>query len=285
MLLNKKLQQAAFRDLQESKHWLSLYGHGATLYKYDNFTLIWMLIKPLPEDTGRSPAGITSVQVQDYICAQAQALLLCPEPERFISFMAVFRRRYQDDFEKIMDARPLVKRIIALIDSLRTPNWQRNPHRQPTELPSTLKHRLWLLPYPKADSPDPEQCNSFAQALTEFVAENSGPGKTYHDALPEVKEAAERTSKDFQAEVACLLGTLKESMGTADLLCLEIAEKLFTIAGPPINEAVIEKSREIIESWTSSENEWIRKKGMCLLDTKDAFFNRKRESSSLTARI
>jgi hypothetical protein len=74
-------------------------------------------------------------------------------------------------------------------------------------------------------------------------------GNAYHEDLPEIHDAAFRVVPGRWAEVACLLGCLKDEMTLVVLLCVGIAKELFIKVPQVKSTSLIEPSREVIESW------------------------------------
>jgi hypothetical protein len=256
-ILSDKLEDPTLRDLPEVKHWLS---HRPYIASYDGFDLTSLLCTSwqFPK------SSITVTQIQTHVFEQAKLLLLTNKLSAFDMFMITFQpSRYTstiDSPDSLKNAKPVLQRIISLIDSLRTPEWQRNHKRQPEILPQTLKYELWLLTYPTADAEEVE-LSTFAEAVRRFVREISQPGKVYHEELPEIHAAVKKVLPVHRAQVACLLGSLREELGLVDLLCVEIAKALFVSATLPKDESVIEDSRTVIRSWMECADEGVRRKG------------------------
>jgi len=275
-MLNDKLKDPTLRDLPEVKHWLSLYGHGPSINCYDGFNLTSLL----RQDWLFPQSSITVTLIQNQVFEQAKLLLLTNNPTAFDMFINTFQpNRYPgtiDTKDWLKNAKPVLQRIISLIDSLRTPEWQRNRKRQPEVLPQTLKYKLWLLPYPTADAEEAE-FSTFVEAVRGFVSEISQPGKAYHEELPKIHAAVQRVVLVHRAKVACLLGALKGELGLVDLLCVEIANVLFVTDTVPKKEGVFEDSKRVVQSWMECVNEGVRKKGVELPKGKGPFLDKMRE--------
>lgn len=140
-ILSDKLQDPTLRDLPEVKHWLSLYGHRRYFASYDGFDLTSLLCTSwlFPK------SSITVTQIQTHVFEQAKLLLLTNKPSEFDMFIITFQpSRYTSTIDcpdSLKNAKPVLQRIISLIDSLRTPEWQRNHKRQPEILPPDAEVR------------------------------------------------------------------------------------------------------------------------------------------------
>jgi hypothetical protein len=200
--------------------------------------------------------------------AQARMLILeYPDAAYFERFMGAIK--YSDTNGLLNSkSKALIETIITFVDSLRTLEWQRNPKRRPSILPTTLKYRLWLLPYPPPSLSNKEHstddARKFAHAIVPFVREICANGEPYHETLPIVRSAAAQLDGHYRAEVACQLGALKSPLTLDKRLCIEIAEWLFLNAELPRDQIIVRKSRDVIMSWQQSEVESLRMKGRSL---------------------
>lgn len=267
--LNKKLQDPVLRQLPEVKHWLSLYGHSPDINNYNSFNLTTLLRQDWPYPN----SSITVSQIQDHLFEHAKLLLSINQPTAFENFIKSFQPYSWgtiDSADRLKNAKPVLQRIISLIDSLRTPEWQRNPNRQPEVLPQTLKYRLWLLPYPGADAGE-EKIIAFADAVRGFVEEITEPWKLYHEELPLIHSAVKELLPVHRPKVACLIGTLKDELDLGDLLCVEIAKALFVTVTMKIDGSLVEESRAVVKGWMEGENEVVRRKGIELSRSKGLF--------------
>lgn len=252
--LNKKLlKDPNLRDHPETKHWLSLYGRGPDIFYTDGFNMVFSILRK-PWNV-HHPEGTTVPQVQHHVFEQAKALLSLGQLSEFENFMRAFEPSgtiVKADW--LQNARPVLERIIMLVDSLRTPSWQRNPHRTPTVLPQMLKYKLLLLPYTNTIT--------YAVGLREYVKMICRGGNAYHEYLPVINYSVLRIDYGRRAHLACLLGDVSngEEMDLVDLLCVGIARDLFRAANMPQNPNAIEISRNVLASWKTSVQESVRDK-------------------------
>jgi hypothetical protein len=177
---------------------------------------------------------------------------------------------YQPSRDKegwLANGRWVLERIIERIDSLRTTAWQQDPHRQPAVLPPTFNLRLWLLSYPCCPSTTAsvsDKCKMFAEELSAMVDKIVVRGMTYHEDLQHLLNAASQCPQEYQASVACHLGSLPATpspIDTAVLLRVELAERLFQSAKPPRDE-VHEAAKDVLRSWRENKCEEIRMRGL-----------------------
>ena len=264
-------------DLRASnagRHWLSMYGNGTNAYRHGQFSLA----KTLCREWKRSKVlnGIQILQVQRSVLEQAESLLKLSD-HSFNEWTTFVRdlepplginHRDEDKEAWVTNAKPVLERIIAGIDSLRTSAWQRDQQREPTVLPPTVPLRLWLLSYPclpSASATDiDDKCKVFAEELSVFVDEILARGTAYHEDLQHVLAAASRAQSEHKAWIACQLGSVPRAsspISSATLLRVELAERLFKGAKPPRESAGRDAVKEILALWTGSECEEIRMKG------------------------
>jgi hypothetical protein len=89
-------------------------------------------------------------------------------------------------------------------------------------------------------------------------------GMTYHEDLQHLLNAASKCPQEYQASVACHLGSLPaapSSIDTAVLLRVELAERLFQSAKPPRDEVPV-AAKGVLSSWRESQCEEIRMRGL-----------------------
>ena len=105
----------------------------------------------------------------------------------------------------------------------------------------------------------------FAEELPAVVDEIVVRGITYHEDLQHLQNATSKCPQEYQASVACHLGSLPAApspIDTAVLLRVELAERLFQSAKPPRDEEVREAAKDVLSSWRESQCEEIRMKGL-----------------------
>lgn len=143
--LNKKLEAPEYRDLQETKHWLSMFGQAPFRHYYQPFELLSALFRiKCYGGPSTDPNCITISQVENLAYSQAQALIYYPDPSQFVLFVSPLKPYPVDPYLRSQSAKKLLQRIVTFINTLRTPAWQLNQTRNPDVLPDTLKYRICL---------------------------------------------------------------------------------------------------------------------------------------------
>ncbi|KAF2434473.1 hypothetical protein EJ08DRAFT_693509 [Tothia fuscella] len=275
---NLKFKDPAIRKLAEVQHWASLYGRGTEICNSARSSQFLLNDLDLPNilydwDDSEHQKGILLPEVRKSAFEQAQALLWHHLGDGlFAKYMEGFRRQLKRGEEpqrhRLGLGQPVVEKIIEYIDHLRTPQWQQSSAREPPTLPSTLKYRLWLLPYPpslrKGARPDKRKIKAFVHDFYILVKETCANNRPYHKDLPLLRNAVLEVLPYYRADVACGLGELKPELRLEDLLAIELAQALFEHAAPSRDDAVCDEARKTIKSWRQSEVEFVRLKGQVL---------------------
>jgi hypothetical protein len=271
---NKIRNNGDLRASNEGRHWLSLYGHGSTAYRIGGFSLAKTLCRVwIPSSVTN---GIQIPQVQRLVLEQARELMKLSdysftEWNNFIRDLEPPLGIYYCDEDReawVANGKPVLERIISHIDSLRTPEWQRDPHREPAALPATFSLRLWLLSYPNSPSAtaeNPGKCRLFSQELVALIDEIVSRGTPYHRDLELLLTAASRCPTEDKALVACHVGSLSAASSSTDIVTLlrvELAEYLYRDAELPHDKEVRKLTKDVLVGWRASEAEEIRMRGL-----------------------
>ncbi|KAF3904929.1 hypothetical protein ABW20_dc0109037 [Dactylellina cionopaga] len=76
-------------------------------------------------------------------------------------------KQWRDRFQ------PVVEDVINYVDTLHTPEWERDPNRQPSVLPDIFPLRLWLLGYPgrekEKDGDREANCKALAEEILKLI--------------------------------------------------------------------------------------------------------------------
>ena len=167
--------------------------------------------------------------------------------------------------------RPLVEYIVERIDAIRTPKWQQNSQRQPARLPDAFSYRLWLLTYPSrpwlADAEQELRRDKFVAELHELIERLAESGRPYHAHFELVAAAAKKCYEKDWAFIAWRLGALRaEQVGRdltlAELLRVEIADRLLQGAKQPVSGEVIAGGKEMLVDWRACLDEGVRDRGI-----------------------
>jgi hypothetical protein len=272
---NKSLNDPAVRSNPEICHWLALYGRQSEYHKPATDTLLWgnVLFRRLHAWTpknGLSEDCMALSELRERCFAQAKVLVQhYGDSMQLRDFLgSTYDRNNQDtrydvNYDPLGPARPVIERIVAYVDSLRTEEWQRNPSRVPAVLPSTFVFKLWLIPRPFPQPDDPEEAEKNVVRCTAALRNIFGSLVTYSLSLyrrdmDDVEKFMQEIHKYYKAAIACELGELREPLAPERLLAIEMAEVLFKSAHPPRNPSVTQWAREMIESWQKSSFESVR---------------------------
>lgn len=167
--------------------------------------------------------------------------------------------------------RPLVEYIVERIDATRTPEWQQNPQRQPARLPDAFPLRLWLLTYPsrpwRADTEQDLRRDRFVLELHELIGRLAESRRPYHSHFELVVAAAKKCYEKDWAFIAWRLGALQEEqtgrdLTLADLLRVELADRLLQGAKQPVSEEVMGGVKSMLADWSACLDEGVRDQGI-----------------------
>ncbi|KAM0706505.1 hypothetical protein Q7P35_005832 [Cladosporium inversicolor] len=167
--------------------------------------------------------------------------------------------------------RPLVEYMVERIDATRTPAWQQTPQRQPARLPDPYQLRLSLLTYPSrpwhTDAEQGLRRDKFVAELHELIERLAGSGRPYHAHFELVVAAAKKCYEKDWAFIAWRLGALQEErtgrdLTLAELLRVELADRLLQGAKQPVSEEVIAGVKEMLAGWRACLDESVRDRGI-----------------------
>jgi hypothetical protein len=162
--------------------------------------------------------------------------------------------------------RPLVQHAVSLVESLRTEDWQRNPHREPSVLPDVFQLQLWLLPYPNLypSSERDQHVADFASEVRDVVQRLAANGKPYHTRWPLLQQALQKCPKQDYITLALQLGSLGGDGDTdptlAECLCVELADGLLK-GTEELSVGEIEAARGMLGTWRTCFDEDVRCRG------------------------
>lgn len=270
-LNEKMLEDVSLRDSDEGKHWLCLYGLGTRV-------LTTGLISILTKPSGASVRsdGIELSHDQQLVFEQAEALLHLTDAtftdwNRPTAALAIPPSlHHQSEQERrawIGNVKPVIERIIAHVESLRTPSWQQDPKTKPAVLPSTYNLRICLLDYPFLRFSSGDSCPTFASQLASELRELLALGIAHHEKLKEIQAAAVRCSPEDRVMVAHYVGRIElqdERRVPENVLRVELAAILLSGFKIPRDKGDERRSlvRTMLALWQSSEVEMIRMRGL-----------------------
>ena len=253
----------------EGQYWLSLYNQGANV---STRVIVSMLTQPRQLSAVLDKDRIS--HVQGMVLEQADALLQIADESfrRWDGFMAGLDpplAQYQSDQDRsawLENGKPILLRILEKIDSLRTPEWQRDRHRQPAVLPDTFRLRLWLLDYPQLHRSS-DACVTFAQQILSVLREVIDSGLWRHARLDDIRSALSRCWSGNSVRVACWLGSVDLEDSTKEqenLLRVELADGMLwkSKSSPDMDDEIRLLIKATLEAWRGCEVEDIRMRGI-----------------------
>jgi hypothetical protein len=169
--------------------------------------------------------------------------------------------------------KPLIQYMISRVESLRTPEWQRDPLRRPARLPDTFRLRLWLLTFPSKNSEDEEgesRREIFADELRGVVAELAASGRPYHARFALVVEAAKLCYEQDWVALAARLGAVGQEqegreLGLGELLLVEFAGELLRGVREPESCPGLKEVKEMLGGcWARCVDEDVRDRGLAV---------------------
>ena len=270
--LNEKFNSdSELCNSNESEYWLSLYSQGADV---STDVIVSILTKPRQLSAVLDKDLIS--HVQGMVLEQADALLQVADESfrRWDGFMVALDpplAQYQSDQDRsawLENGKPILLRILEKIDSLRTPEWQRDRHRQPAVLPDTFRLRLWLLDYPQLYRSS-NACAIFAQQIVSMLQDAIDSGLSHHARLDDIRSALSRCWLGNSVRVACWLGRVDledSTKGQENLLRVELAEGMLwkSQSSPDMDDEMRRLIEATLEAWRGCEVEDIRMRGIRL---------------------
>ncbi|OAL51602.1 hypothetical protein IQ07DRAFT_630441 [Pyrenochaeta sp. DS3sAY3a] len=197
--------------------------------------------------------------------------------------------------------RPIVSAMISYVSQIRTRDWERDPQRRPSVLPDPFPWRLLLLDYPWPDAAhsgaaDREKAaQKFAAQIASLLDDVTG--SLYHGKLAalltylaldpvsstsdtmvskrlgsrtlyyEARDAAHETLLENRVLVALYLGDISKTrlswVTAPEVLRVHVAAELIELGGAfgELDRGLRERVRVLVDSWTASESEEVRRVG------------------------
>ena len=267
--INTKVSKdPSLRESNEGQHWLSLCGQK----KVDSTAVLPQILAMPWQPSILSENGIRLSHVQELAFAQAKALLELQEINftRFDAYLAVFALPTDLSNKKsksawLTNSKPVVERIMNHIDSLRSLDWQRDPHRYPSVLPDTFRLKLWLLPYPYLTT-SPNKISTFVADLLKMLRGIMDLGLSHHEKLKDLQDAALRCNRDHRILLALDIGDINAVREDVAELALrvELADSLLhDIEGKKTQVKFKEliSLKQLVAHWKASALESVRTRG------------------------
>ena len=253
-------------------HWLFLWDNKSTNALAYGRLIIAQLLST--QFTSKIPGGISHEQVVETVKQQSEITIMrgddtFEEQNYLFNQLAPPFRRNEEKWDLWQQyTSQLVAWIIDKIESLRTPQWQRDPNRQPAALQDTYTTKLWLLTYPSMPwmSDHRDKCDKFAAELSTEVDALANVKGTYHHRFSDLTSAALKAWPADYCYLACKLVPVDQCTAAepdlANLLRVELADALLRSAEEPKNSNDATQARMLLQDWKSSTSEDIRMKGM-----------------------
>lgn len=164
--------------------------------------------------------------------------------------------------------RPVIQHAISIVETARTPEWERDRYRDPSILPNTFKLRLWLLSYPNL-YPEPERAGrieTFMKEIRAIMEEIAVSHRPYKENWTLLTETLLGCGKTYWMPLALALGGLRRQSSRAfshrKLLCIDAADFLLNQIQRRVNSEALQEAAEMLEMWKESSDEDVRKKGI-----------------------
>ncbi|KAK5175186.1 uncharacterized protein LTR77_000323 [Saxophila tyrrhenica] len=268
LLINETIRNSPdLRSCKAGRHWLNLWQSNSPS-DYHGSVVTSLLLKPIETEVHN---GITNEHVVQAFERQLDAVIMKGEKQAaersiLLQELAPPHRKNEDMWRHWQRyCRPLIRRFVREIDSMRTPEWQRDPDRKPDTLPDTYEMRLWLLTYPSLVwTPDHvEHRQTFANELKAEVERQASSDRPYHGAYAALKKAAMKAWPQDYCFLASEMGPLEdlsqlEELSVADSLRAELAGELVKDAKEPKDLSDATLVWEMLQAWRASPHEELR---------------------------
>ncbi|KAK5110980.1 hypothetical protein LTR85_000690 [Meristemomyces frigidus] len=165
---------------------------------------------------------------------------------------------------------PVVEQIVLRVDELRTAPWQRDP-KSPAMLPDVSVMRLWLLTYPSMPRPwlrgeHMERRDVFIAEVCGIIEQLADSRRPYHERFQQLKNAVMQLYDIDYAYIAAALNPRTKAnpphFTLAECLRIDLADALIRHAAEPKDANDTTATRAMLQSWTHSEDEDVRMRGL-----------------------
>ncbi|KAK2813727.1 hypothetical protein FQN50_000125 [Emmonsiellopsis sp. PD_5] len=226
--------------------------------------------------SGTKPAiqdGITNEDLMDEFCARVAILIREPfvngkdglqisASVLNLALSALPRQTSSNHSAKQLESegrrRSVFKRIIADIESLRTPAWQKDPARSPKILPSHLHLQALLLPFPDTDHLSPDRHDVFVSALDDLIKKCAASPSCQAD-FTYIIDAVRSLAEADRVPCVLAMGGIPAEEHDSVIGCLKIQVAHVVLDRMDAKERKrSQELNDLIESWKESPSEWVR---------------------------
>ncbi|KAL0933716.1 uncharacterized protein CTRU02_210515 [Colletotrichum truncatum] len=253
------------------KHWLYMFGGGSRAI---NLCGTDSLLKTMHHATGQqvsdSSERVTSDMLQKFALEVFQQLIYRGDVSRLESLVnsvtpTITGEKSPEAVESWKSITlPILQKVIATIEELRTLEWQRNPERKPKVLPDSFRLKVATLVLPL----QVDQEEAFVNDVSGLINELVDSGVPYHHRWDYLKQSVINSHIDWKPylmRLAVPTGTLHdidvEKPTLASYLRIEFARHLLENGFPdaPKGKAVVAALKKMLHDWVKSPVEEFRR--------------------------
>jgi hypothetical protein len=283
-IVNSKIENNPALGVSEgAKHWRSLFGNGSLgALDLGINTCAALLNRPASIWETFGADGLTVLLIQKFLLEVADVFIETSDGRALGYLEDVLSRVPASGFNRtecrkaqIAHALPVLRKIVFRIDSLRTPEWQRDRHRHPRRLPDTFGTRLRMLPFPSTSfnnhaepAPDAE-ITVFAAEVISLIDELDRCGCPYHEEWNTLKATVcqHPVSKSDFLRIAVVLGQgvadplNPRKLTPSEYMRAELARELIRKGEDPRDRGVMRQTWELLVlQWKHNHDEVIRER-------------------------
>ena len=252
-------------------HFLSLFGHSThgalNLGVYRLVSIIHHTWQPSLLPNG---AGVSVSQVQEAILDQMGVVLLRYDENvtQWSTFLSQLRHPTStlEDWQRWrQNCRPLLERVVAMVNGLRTPRWSADPNRQPSVLPTTIRPKLWMLDFPIVKAPTEMANAQIAMCGQQLVDLLSGllNGETglikSEKLIADVMTISEKINDRGKIQIGHILGTFTRVDAFEEIMRVSLAIKFFENGRQALKDKSLKVAvADALQRWQKSSVEDVR---------------------------
>jgi hypothetical protein len=261
------------------KHWFSLFDRSADqAFKDGTMQLIGLLLRDWKPAVAKKTANehITVQQVQIIVTSHLGIVLDAYDANIKSWDMLMEKLRHPtnsaEDFTRWeRDCRPVLEKVVRMIDAKRTPEWSRDPNRKPSILASTSRLILWLLRHPIPGTVQPmivaQQTGIFASQLLKFIRDQLTPSNgrlNVAKLVEDIMTVSEKLDNNQRLRIATIIGVIPEDDVTPVVEVVQVdAAMRFIEQGREAlktEKELKEEVQEMVTRWQKSLVEEVRER-------------------------